>query len=297
MKKIFEVKHFKDLITVVIGSIVFGLSFSVFLDPMHICPGGVTGLAMVINEFIGNLGIGTGTIIIILNIPLLISAFVKFGGKFIRLTVLATVLSSLTMDIANSRFIVPYNFKIDDMFLCSVFGGITSGIGLGMVLSAGATTGGTDIVAKLTRLKYPSVKIGSIMLIVDLIIVIISAFVFRDYKIALYCAVYLFISSKFIDLVVYRYETISLVYIISEKHHEISEFIMKELGRGVTYLKGEGAYTGENKEIIMCVLKKSDLKPLSDIIKVNDPSSFLILLQANKVFGEGFITGDWRIYL
>lgn len=273
-----------DFAVITIGCMFYAFAFSFFLEPAEISPGGFSGLAMVLNEIISKYAdIKIGTIIFLLNIPWILLGLKRIGRKFILLTMYATALSSVMINIFSS-----INFSTDDMFLNTVFGGVLMGIGLGFAFVGGGSTGGTDIISKLMKRKYPQLKMGTILLYIDCIIVIISALTFKNILLALYAAVAIYISSKTIDTIIYKFNKVLLVHIISDKYKSISQKIMKDLGRGVTCLNAKGAYTKNDKQVLLCAVKREDLKELTDIINCEDESAFVIISEANRVSGVGF---------
>lgn len=265
---------------VTLGCVLFALSFDLFLDPSRIAPGGVSGLAMVV-KYLTGLPIGMG--ILLMNIPLQIAAFLKLGKRFILYTAYATVLSSVLIDLW--AFLPAFT---NDLLLASIYGGLLMGAGMGMVFAGGATTGGSDVISKLVRLRYPHVRLGKIILLVDCGIVAISATVFQDINRALYAAISLYVSSLVIDLIMNGFDYATMIYIISDFSSEIAAKIQDKLERGVTYLSGQGAYEGAPKKVILCTVKRNESAALYDIVHEIDPNAFLIASEAHQVFGCGF---------
>lgn len=265
---------------IVAGSVLYALAISLFLDPNRLAPGGVTGIAIIINHYTN---FSTGTMVFIINIPLMLIGVWKFGMKFLVSTIVATILGSVFIDVA-----APFGPVSNDILICSVIGGVLSGLSLGMIFKVGATTGGTDIVARLLKLKFPHIETGRLFIMVDTLIVISSAFAFHDIEIAAYAGLCVFITGKVFDIVLYGGEGAKLLFVISDKEAEIAERFMTELDSGVTYVHGIGAYTSSDKKIVMCALKKQMLPKAEDIIKEVDLNAFIIITSANEIVGEGY---------
>jgi uncharacterized membrane-anchored protein YitT (DUF2179 family) len=229
----------------------------------------------------------TGTVIIVLNIPLFAAGLWKFGKSFLFSTVYSTVLASLIVNVLSVTF-ADYLPFTDDLLLAALAGGALLALGLGMVFRGGGTTGGSDIIIKFIRLKYKHVKTSSTFLIVDSIVITISALVFRNIELALYSGVVLVVSSKVLDLVLYGADGAKLVYIISDKPEEIAERLMKKVNVGITYLEGEGAYTKKNKKVLMCASRKHSFPKIRETVNEVDPMAFMIVSSAQEIFGEGF---------
>jgi uncharacterized membrane-anchored protein YitT (DUF2179 family) len=267
------------------GSIVFAAAIVFFMDPNKLMAGGVTGIAIIINHLVS--GVRTGTVMIVLNIPLFAAGFWKFGRSFLFYTVYATVLSSLSINVMSTWF-ADYLPMTDNLLLASLIGGALSAVGLSLVFHAGGTTGGTDILIKLIRLKYRHLKTSSVFLIIDSIIIAASAIVFVNIELALYSAVLLVVSSRVLDFVLYGPDGAKLVYIISDKPDDIANRILRELDVGVTFLEGEGAYTKKAKKVLMCAARKQVFPKIRAIVTEVDEMAFMIVSSAQEIFGEGF---------
>lgn len=266
---------------IVLGSMLFAAGFQFFLYPNSIIVGGVSGIAMIIN-YLTNLPVGIMTIV--LNIPLFIVAWKYFGGKFIISSLVGMLLSSVLVDILALINYSPTN----DMLLACIIGGAIKGLGLGMIYYAGATTGGTDIIAKFVRLRFPYINFGTIVLITDAVIIIAFAAIFNRVEAAMYAVISMFVVSKVIDLVLYGIDNSSVCYIISENKEQIAKDITDKLHRGVTIIKGEGAYSHNEKQVLLCVIKRTQIADIRKIIKNIDENAFFIVSDAKNVFGKGF---------
>lgn len=276
--KVFKVIY--KVFKVVLATCLYSAGVALFLDPNNLAPGGVTGVSILLNRLIH---VETGTLILLLNIPLLIIAWKKFGWRFVAGTLSALVLISVFTNVF--EHLEPIT---NDMLLAAVAGGICIAVGLGTVLKSGLTTGGTDIVVRLLRLKHPHLKTGSLFLIVDLIVISGSLLVFRDFEKAMYAIIAIMITSWVLDLVLYGKDEAKLIYIISDEPEKIAKQFMEELDMGVTYLEGFGAYTDKKKKIIMCVVKKRIAPKVEEVVKLVDTNAFMIVTSASEIFGEGY---------
>lgn len=270
----------KDYIIITIASFFYGLAISQFLDPNDIAPGGVSGLSMIINRIIN---IEVGTIILMINIPILILGLYKFGFRFLISTIYATVMGSVFTNI-----LALYPPITTDPLLATICGSAIASIAIGYIFKAGATTGGTDIIVKVLRLKFPHLKTGRLFLICDMFVVLLSAFVFEHTDSALYAAIGVFLMSIVFDIVLYGADGAKLIYIISNDWQAIATRLLMELDVGVTYLEGEGAYSNERKRVIMCVVRKQIAPQVEEVVKEEDGNAFMIISSAAEIYGEGY---------
>jgi uncharacterized membrane-anchored protein YitT (DUF2179 family) len=270
-----------DAFWILVGSAIFALGFDLFLAPNQIGAGGVSGLAVVIHYYVPALSVGL--ISVIINIPLFIAGYRYAGGKFFWGSLVGMALSSLLIDVF-ARFLT---FTTEPL-LGAIYGGLTVGAGCGLVFMRGASTGGVDIAARLLKYKLPNFSIGKLTMGVDLGIAVITALAFRDMNKALYCIVALYVSSLALDAVVYSFDYSHVAIIVSDHSQEIRNAIAKELDRGCTYLKGEGAYTGQSKNVIFCAIKRRQAAELKKVVMDQDPEAFMVLQEAHQVLGEGF---------
>lgn len=253
-----------------------------FAVPNGIVQGGLTGVSTMLNHLFPVIPIGLS--VFVLNIPLFILSFMRLGKAFVLKTLGATTAFSVLID-AGAAFIPPYR---GDVLLAALFCGVLSGAGLGAVLLAGATTGGTETAALLVRQKKPFSSVGSIMLVFDLVVITLSWAVFGKLENVMYAAVTLFISSKTIDLVLYGAGHSKLVFIVTEKGEKLTEKITELLKRGVTSIPVTGGYTGEKKTLLLCAVRASEAALLSRITKEADPQAFTVITEAGEVLGRGF---------
>lgn len=265
---------------ITIGAFIYATAISLFLDPNKLAPGGVSGLAIIVNHYTS---FSTGMMTLIINIPLMILGIWKFGLKFFVSTIVATTLGSIFIDL-----LAPIGAVADDRILCAVVGGALIGISLGFIFKAGATTGGTDIVARLLKLKFPHIETGSLFMAIDSVVVAASAIAFRDVEVALYAAICVFLTGKVFDLVLYGTQEAKLLIIISDKEEEIAERLLNDIDTGMTYLHGVGGYSEKHKRVIMCAMKKQMLPKAEDMIKEIDLNAFIIVTSANEIVGQGY---------
>ena len=269
-----------DYIEITVASILYAVAVSLFLDPNALAPGGVTGIAIILNRITG---LETGTLVLIINIPIIAVGTWKFGWRFILSTMYCTAITSGFINL-----LAPFGAATSDPFLAAVAGGALMAMGIGLVFKAGATTGGTDIIVKLLRLKFPYLKTGVLFLITDALIVAASALVFKNVDVALYAGLVVFINSVLLDVVLYGRDGAKLIFIISDRHEAITKRVLEELDIGVTYISGSGAYSGKEKNVIMCVMRKQLSPRAETIVREEDPRAFMIVTSATEIFGEGY---------
>lgn len=280
LKKTFR-ENLLDVIIIVVGCAIYALGLVIFLEPNNIAPGGVSGISMIIN-FIFPLA-SIGVLIIVLNIPLFLAGW-KFEGKpFLFKSIFGTILSSILID-----FFTGFYSYTDDPLLAAIYGGLLIGIGLGLVFTRGATTGGSDIIGRLLKVKFPYLSMGRLILFTDLVIVTLAAFVFGHFNYALYALITLSICSVVLDKVLYGVHTAKVAYIISSRPEEVFKRIDTELERGATYLNGEGAFSGNATKVILTAIKLQQIAKLKQIVRDVDPESFVIISDAQEVLGYGF---------
>ena len=266
---------------IVIGSAIYAVGFQFFLYPNSIIVGGLTGIAMIIN-MLTSLPVGVMTII--MNVPLFIVAWKQFGRDFIVSSLVGMLLSSVFVDLLALFEVSPTG----DMLLACIIGGAVKGLGLGMVYYASATTGGIDIVAKFLRRRFPYINFGTIVLLIDSVIIAVFAAVFNKLEAAMYAVIAMFVVSKVIDLVLYGIDNSNVCYIISDESEKLIKDITAHLHRGITILDGEGAYSHRNKQVLLCVIKRTQIAQIRKIIRNIDENAFFIVTDAKNVFGRGF---------
>lgn len=291
MQSKFEIlKLIKRYTIITLGCTIFALGVALFLDANKIASGGATGIAIILNSKTKNIEwLNTGIWIIIINIPLFILGWIYFGHKFVLSTVYATVVSSTLIWLFEFLF-KKYLPITDSLLISSLAGGVLFGGGLGLVFKMGSTTGGTDIVVKVLRKKFRHIRTGVIALVMDIIIVTLSAMVYRDFDLTCYTFMSLVMVEISFDKVLYGGNSAKLVHIITvnEKSEEMLGRILKELDITATYVDGIGAYTGKDRRVVFCAIRNTAYPKLIDIIKETDPNAFTIVSSAKEIYGEGY---------
>lgn len=270
----------KKLLTILIGTFIYSAGIGLFLDPNELAPGGVVGIAVIMSHTLGG---ETGTWYFLLNVPIILLGWWKFGGKFIVYSFFAIAFNSIFTNIFSIFPAVTNN-----LLLAAIAGSILVGTGIGLVLRIGATTGGMDIIIKILRRKYRFIKTSTFFLTIDMIIVIISGIVFRNFDIAMYAFVTVILNGRVLDFILYGNDEARLIYIVSNKSEQLVNRILEELEIGATILEGHGAYSKNEKKIIMCVMKKRSTPKLEEIVKQEDEKAFMIVTSANEIYGEGY---------
>ena len=277
---------FRSYGIITLGSVIFALAFNWFFAVNQVAMGGVTGLAQIINLLVPQMSVGL--LAFLLNVPLFLA-----GWKFIGFHLLASSLFSMAVSsFAIDAIAALHTFAPMDPMLACLCGGALMGFGLGLVLSQGATTGGTDIVARLLKLKFPWLPMGKLVLVPDGVVLTLAALAFGGVEAALYGAVAIFVSGRVMDPVLYGLDTSKVAYIISDRWREIADALLRDRQRGVTILRGEGAWTGDAKQVLMVAFKQKEIVGVKQAVHDTDPRAFMIVCDAHDVLGEGF--GDYR---
>lgn len=282
-KRLEQKKAFRlvwNYLMITIFSFTYAVGISLFLDPNNLAPGGVSGISIMLSRVTP---VATGTWILLINVPILALGLWKFGMKFLVSTVYCTIVSS-----AFTNMLAGFGALTTDKVLAAVAGAAVMAVSMGMILKAGATTGGVDIIVKVLRLKYRHLKTGNLYLIMDAVVVTLSGIMFNNLEIALYAAVAIFVNSVVLDTVLYGKDGAKMIYIISDSPDRITDRLLEDLDIGVTSLKGEGAYSGKEKKVLMCVMRKPLAPKAQQIVKEEDPEAFMIVSDATEIFGEGY---------
>ena len=265
----------------VFGSAVFALGFSMFLEPNDMSAGGISGLAMVLVKIFG---VGTvGSLSILINLPLFILGGLKIGRRFFAGSLLGMVLSSVMID-SFTCFAIP---NLEPL-LAVLYGGVICGLGLGVVFISGTSTGGSDILVRLLKLRYRNVPIGQISMVFDGVVVLLTGIVFRDISKALYTGVTVYLCGKVIDAVIFNFDYSKVALIISSEYEEIAHQIGLQLDRGATFLHAEGSYSHTQTKVVLAAVKKQQVAELKDLVVHIDPKAFIIMQDAHQVLGDGF---------
>ena len=274
-------KKYRWVFETVLGSALFAAGFTLFLQPNDVSPGGVSGLALILIEVLGFGKVGTLTILI--NLPLFILGGMKIGKRFFWGSLVGMFLSSVLID---AFAIIPMPNL--DPLIAVLYGGVICGLGLGMVFVCGSSTGGTDILARLLKLRYRNVPIGQITMALDAMVVILTGVVFQDITKALYTGVTVFLVGKVSDAAVCRVDYSHVALVISKEYEAIAEGISEKLDRGCTYLHGEGSYSHQGTKVVLAAVKKQQITELKELVMAIDPGAFVIVQEAHQVLGDGF---------
>ena len=278
-----KLKILFEFATFFVGVVIFSAGIGLFITPAKIAIGGFTGISIIINSLTS---FPVGILIIILNIPMFIICAKIFGMRFIIKTIVGVIASSVFIDIFDAvRTSFTENLSLE---LCALFGGVLEGVGLGMIYLNGYTTGGSDLVIWLLKLKFPQLTSGFILFIFDSAVVAVAALIAKDPYMILYSAIAIFSYTKVLDVVLGSSEKSSLALVISDKYKELADDFIQILGRGVTIIESKGWFTKESKPTIMCVIDRSQIYALRNIVNEHDPNAFFILTDAREVIGLGF---------
>ncbi len=280
MKNRFK-EAFSDMIFCGGGCILYSAAVRIFAEENDIAQGGATGAAMLINYLFPRVPIGVG--VLLLNIPLFLLAWKFIGGKFIAKSFLVTLFLSVSLDVMS--FLPTYT---GDRLLSSIFCGVLSGAAMALIFIRGLTSGGTDILANLVRLKFPHISMGRIILISDFAVVIASGFVYGNAESAMYSLILIFVSSYVIDKILFGLTDSRTLLIVTSRPQKIALEIMKSVGRGVSLLSAEGGYTGKSRKIILCALKRSEAAGAIKKVNELDENAFCIVLPSSEIVGQGF---------
>ena len=267
---------------IVLGAMIYAIGFQFFMFPNSIVSGGITGISMILNHYTRW---PVGMMVLAMNVPLFLIAWRHFGLDYLIGSLVGTAVSSVFVDLFALTGIV----ATDDPMLGCVIGGVIKGAGLGVIYYFGASTGGIDILAKMLRQKYQQINFGTILLLIDVVIVVAYAFVLQRYQSAMYSLIGMYVVSKVVDLALYGIDNSSLCYIVSDKSEElVREIISGAVHRGVTILDGQGAYSHQPKHVILCVIKRTQMGELRRLVRRVDEHAFFIVTDAKNVFGNGF---------
>lgn len=274
-------KRFGWIATTVVGSLLFALGFDLFLLPHELNAGGVSGLSMVIHKLVPFLSVGI--IQIIINLPLFLLGGLKIGKKFFVGSLLGMASSSLFIDLF-SALPVPDS----EPLLGLIYGSLLCGTGIGMVFAGGTSTGGSDILVRLLKLRLKNVPVGQIGMCIDLVVAVLTGVVFADVTKTLYTGVTVFLTCKIMDAVIYRFDYSKVALIVTAQYEAVAKTVGEKLSRGTTYLYGEGAYTGKQTKVVLTAIKRQQLAELKELVTDIDPDAFIILQEAHQVLGDGF---------
>lgn len=272
----------RDYTWITLGSILYSVSFDWFYVPNQIGFGGLTALGMILNHL--SPAIPIGTVVLVLNIPLFLLGWKFLGGHTLVSSLFAMTATSVLVDLIAAV----YTFPPMDPMLAAIFGGVTLGISLGMIFSKGATTGGTDLTARLLKIPFAWLPVGKLLMAVDLLMLLAVSIAFRSMESAMYGIISLYISTLVMDGVLYGLDQSKVAYIVTSRPQEVAAEIDRQMDRGATFLHGEGSFSREEKLVLMCAFKQKQIVPLKALVHELDPEAFLIVCDAHEVLGEGF---------
>lgn len=283
MKKMW--KRFGWILTTILGSVIFGASYGLFLSPSGLNAGGISGLAAVIVRLVNPEGtiplISVGTLTIIINLPLFAIGGQRIGKRFFFGSLLGMLVSSAVMDY------FPFALEVDPL-MGALYGGVMAGFGVGIVFLSGTSTGGADIVVRLVKLKARNMNLGQIAICFDAVVVLLTGLVFGDISNALYTGVSVFLVGKTMDMVVYGFDNSKVAWIITREYEAVVRRINEKLGRGATYLYAQGTYTKEDIKAVLVAISPRQAAELKDLVTAIDPDAFIIMQEAHQVLGDGF---------
>jgi uncharacterized membrane-anchored protein YitT (DUF2179 family) len=273
------------VIMTVVGSAIFGAGYAIFLGPNNLNAGGISGLSAVIVQLINPNGaipfVSVGILTIAINLPLFAIGGLKIGKRFFFGSLLGLSLSSMIMDY------LPIALTLEPL-LAALYGGVVTGFGLGLVFMAGTSTGGSDIVVRLVKLKARNTNIGVIAMCFDVFVVALTGLVFGNVENALYTGITAFLCSKVIDMVVYGFDNTKVAMIISGQYEQICQVVSDKLGRGATYLYSQGTYSKKDSKVVLVAVYPKQIAELKELVVGIDPNAFIILQEAHQVLGDGF---------
>lgn len=276
------------VVMTVVGSVIFGASYGLFLGPANLNAGGISGLAAVIVEFVRLFAsdvssplLTIGTLTILINLPLFAIGGLKIGKRFFFGSLLGMLVSSYVID----NF--PWALQLEPL-MAALYGGAMAGFGVGIVFLAGTSTGGADIVVRLVKLKAKNMNLGQIAISFDVIVITLTGLVFGDVEHALYTGISIFLVGKLMDAVVYGFDNSKVAMIISSEYEQIASVVGDKLGRGATYLYSQGTYSKKDSKVVLVAVYPKQIAELKELVVGIDPNAFVILQEAHQVLGDGF---------
>lgn len=275
-----KIKEILNYLLAIVGGSLVGIGEGWILIPLKLTTGGFNGIAMIVYYLCG---VSVGLVSILLNLPLFLVSLKMLGINYSIKTLMAMVITSFMMEVSSL-----WQPLTTDMLLASIFGSVVIGIGIALCLKGGSTTGGTDLFAKLIQTKNKHMQLGNIILVIDGIIIALASFTFESIEIALYSGIAVFVMTKVIDFILDGGKYEKAMFIITNRSEAISDYIMKDIKRGVTKINAVGEYSGENKEILLCVANKREVPRIKEEIKRIDDKSFTIITTVTEAIGNGF---------
>jgi len=281
--------YLRSYAVITLAAMIYALAFNIFYAPNQIAFGGVTGIAQMVNRLFGRPPVGL--MIIAINIPLFLLAWKFLGKQMLFGSLYAMLLSSLLLDLFGGIIRFP---TLEEPIMACIFGGVFLGLASGLVCREGASMGGTDIASRLIKLRIPTLSVGQLLMVLDLVVISLVSLVFHQLNSALMGIVALFVATSVMDRVLFGTDPSKVAYIISDESKEIAQTIINEMHRGVTILHGAGAWSGAEKNVLLCAFKSRQIVVLKRRIKEIDPKAFLIVCNAYEVLGDGFLPHDPR---
>ena len=275
-------RHIKSILTIIFGAAIYAFGLTYFVVPHHLFEGGATGITL-ITYYLFNIPISVMNLII--NIPLFILAWKIFGAKTLYSSLLGTISLSIWLAIFEK---IPLHFNLEgDLVIVALVAGVLLGLGLGIIFNAGGTTGGTDIVARILN-KYTNISVGKLLFALDFLILMLILIIFQDLRLVTYTLLFDFIVSRVIALIGEGGYAGKGFMIITQKPIEVADKINEELGRGVTFISGQGYYSQKDLKIIYCIVARNEMIKMKELIHTIDPKAFITITEAHEILGEGF---------
>ena len=265
-------------VELVAGCIIGAMAYPLFFLSNHIAPGGATGVATILNHIFG---LPVGITSMLLNVPLFIIGYRSMGKTFAFRSLVATILFSLCIDL------IPLKSFTDNVLLSSIFGGILLGVGIGLILRAGATTGGSDMLARIVNRKLPWVSMGALLIAIDCVVIVSAGFSMKA-EAALYAIITIYVAAKVIDQVLLGFGNAKACYIISNEYKSITKEVMKQLERGTTLFMAKGGYSKEDKTVVLTIVSPRDVMRVKQITHAIDEKAFVFITDTHEILGEGF---------
>ena len=275
-------KLIKKYLFIIAGCSLYALAFNWCYAPNNIAYGGFTGVAQIVHTLLGFPPVGT--LVFCMNVPLFPLGWKLLGGGLLVGSLITMTISSFMIDLVGQL----WTFQPMEPILACIYGGVLLGASLGLILSQGSSTGGTDLLARLLKLPFAWLPIGRLLMALDLTVICSAALVFHSLDSALYGLVGLYISTMVMDTMLYGLDTAKVAYIITSKTQEVTDILLHELDRGVTVLHGQGGWSGEERQVLMCAFKQKQIVAMKQYVKELDPDAFLIVCDAHEVLGQGF---------
>ena len=271
-------ERFFSYIQILIGSLLGAAAYPLFMTPNRIAPGGITGIATILNHL---LHWPVGTVSLVLNIPLFLIGYRSMGRIFAFRSLVATILFSVFIDV------LPLQPMTNDPLLATLYGGVLLGVGLGLILRGGATTGGSDMIARMVHKRFQFISTGSFLFAIDCAVVTAAGFLIGTTE-ALYALINIFLTAKVMDVVIVGFSSNKACFVISDHWQEISGRVLRDMGRGVTQLTARGAWTGMERPTLLCVISRSEIMAFKRILREEDENAFVIIVEAHEAIGDGF---------